>query len=279
VKPPFTYYGGKTALADRIVEALPAHLHYVEPFAGSLAVLLAKPVSPYETANDLSGDIVTFWRVLRDRSEELLRVCSLTPHSRAELELSYLPCRDDEIEQARRVWVRLTQGRTSRLTPTGWRSRAKPAGASVPRYLTGYSERLQAAAQRLANVSLECRPAVEVIERYGGHDGVLIYADPPYLASTRNGTNYAHEMAGPNSHRALADALGDCKAAVVLSGYHSLLYDQLYDGWYVYEISTSTHQGNGGADYNASRTEVLWSNRPFGAKDVLSSAKPHEATS
>ncbi len=76
--PPMAYFGGKTRLAARIVELLPPHEHYVEPFAGSLAVLLAKPLSRMETVNDLDGDIMTFWRVLRDRPEELILIADKT---------------------------------------------------------------------------------------------------------------------------------------------------------------------------------------------------------
>ena len=98
VKPPFAYYGGKTTLAPAIAELLPPHEHYVEPFAGSLAVLLAKRPSRAETVNDLDGDLVTFWRVLRDRPEDFERVCALTPHSRAEYRSGiWRPAR-------RRVW-------------------------------------------------------------------------------------------------------------------------------------------------------------------------------
>ena len=64
MKPPFTYFGGKTSIAPQIAALLPAHEHYVEPFAGSLAVLLAKRPSPMETVNDLDGDIVTRTEVL-----------------------------------------------------------------------------------------------------------------------------------------------------------------------------------------------------------------------
>src|SRR5690625_3140270 len=106
VKPPFAYYGGKMTLAPQIAALLPEHEHYVEPFAGSLAVLLAKKPSKAETVNDLDADLMTFWRVLRDRPGDLERVCTLTPHSRDEFAQAWEDApEDDELEQARRVWV------------------------------------------------------------------------------------------------------------------------------------------------------------------------------
>ncbi len=263
--PPFAYYGGKTTLAPRIADLLPAHRHYVEPFAGSLAVLLAKQPSKLETVNDLDQDLVTFWRVLRERPDELAAVATLTPHARAE----HISARDltvpDDLERARRVWVLLSQGRTGTLRTTGWRFYADPAGTSTPMpgYLQGYVERLPRAAWRLRQVSLECRPALDVIADYGQHAEVCIYADPPYLGSTRS-VGYRHEMTADADHQSLADALRSCRASVVLSGYHSPLYDDLYDGWYRVEMKSGTGQAGG---YEA-RTEVLWSNRPL-AEDHL----------
>src|SRR5581483_5983322 len=102
LKPPFTYFGGKLKLAERIAALLPSHQHYEEPFAGSLAVLLAKSPSPMETVNDLDGRLMSFWRVLRNRPGELERVCALTPHSRTEYLAAYEPA-EDELESARRL--------------------------------------------------------------------------------------------------------------------------------------------------------------------------------
>lgn len=84
MKPPVIYYGAKTRVADQIVRMFPDHAHYIEPYCGSLAVLLAKPPSKMETVNDLDGDLVHFWRMLRNRTAELERACALTPHSLAE---------------------------------------------------------------------------------------------------------------------------------------------------------------------------------------------------
>jgi DNA adenine methylase len=267
MKPPFAYYGGKTTLADRIVGLLPEHSHYVEPFAGSLAVLLAKPRSEMETVNDLDGDLMTFWQVLRDQPDELARVCALTPHARIEHQQAYDREGCDDLERARRVWVLLSQGRGSTLRKTGWRFYRDPAGSSYsfPEYLNAYVDRMLPAAERIAGVSLESRDALEVVRDYGKHPNVLLYCDPPYLASSRNSTNYRHEMAGEQEHRDLADALRDANASVVLSGYASELYEDLYAGWHRAELSAWTGNGirDGATRVDGIRTEVLWSNRPL----------------
>lgn len=266
MKPPAPYFGSKARVADWIVSLLPAHEHYVEPFAGGMSVLLAKRPSRMETVNDLDGELMTFWRVLRDRPTELRRACALTPHSRAELEATWEPA-GDELELARRIWCRLAQGRSGTLRRTGWRHYIDPAGSvtSMPGYLDAYVDRMAAAAERLHGVSLECLPALDLIGKYGAQPKCLLYVDPPYLGTTRPWSNYRVEMAGEGEHRELAAALADCRATVVLSGYHSPLYDELYAGWHRYEHRTMT--GNATAD--KARIEVVWSNRTLAAQDGL----------
>jgi DNA adenine methylase len=252
-----------------IAALLPAHTHYVEPYAGSLAVLLAKPTSAHETVNDLDQALVTFWRVLRERPDELARACALTPHSRVEYDGAVPLDAKDELELARQVFIKLTQGRSGRLKRTGWRHYVDPAGSSVgmPGYLDGYVDRMAPAVERLKNVTLECRPALDIIEKYGREPDVLLYVDPPYLGSTRGWDNsYRHEMRDPEQHRQLAAALHAARAAVVVSGYPSELYDlELYAGWDRHTIAASTGQGGTWAN----RTEVLWSNRPLNLHPTL----------
>lgn len=268
MKPPTPYFGGKGTLAPWIVSLLPEHGHYVEPFAGSLAVLLAKPPSRMETVNDLDQALMVFWRILRDRPADLARACALTPHSRAEFEDAYSETGCDELELARRIWARLTQSRSGTLRRSGWRHYVAPGQyISMPDYLDGYRDRLAPVAERLMRVSLECRPALEVIASYGSRPDVLLYVDPPYVGSTRGwGNNYRVEMKTEAEHRELAAALWDCSAAVVLSGYPSPLYDELYEGWHREQLAASTGNGTVGM---RDRTEVLWSNRPLGLQGVL----------
>ena len=263
LKPPFTYFGGKTILAERIANLLPAHGHYVEPYCGSLAVLLAKRPSGMETINDLDSSVMAFWRVLRERPADLARVCALTPHSLAEFRAAEdVDAPADELEAARRTWIRLTQGRAGTLRNTGWRHFIDPGGSvhGMPVYLDGYVGRMPAVAERLHHVSLECRPALELVEWYGRSPGVLLYVDPPYLRSTRNSGAYRHEMA-EQDHRDLGTALRGVKASVVLSGYASELYDtELYPDWHRATFTSGTGQN---AETWGNRTEVVWCNRPF----------------
>ena len=272
-RPPFPYFGGKQRIAAQIVSLLPPHEHYVEPFCGSLAVLAAKEPSKMETVNDLDGEIMGFWRVLRERPEELVLACALTPHGRAELK-NAREDRDapDDVERARRVWVRLTQGRGGLLGRNGWRHFITPSGSSInlPKYLDAYVDRMGAMADRLHDVSLECRPALDVIAAYGRDPNMLLYLDPPYLGATRaEGTRYQHEMRQELDHEELLTAIQDLPAAVLISGYHSTLYDTALAGWDSVEIKATTQQGNGHGATSFARTEVVWSNRPLYSTDVF----------
>lgn len=272
MKSPVPYFGSKQTIANWIVGLLPDHEHYVEPFAGGLSVLLAKQPARMETVNDLDGELMTFWRVLRDRPTELLRACMLTPHGRAELAATWDPT-EDELELARRIWCRLAQGRSGTLRNTGWRHYIDPAGSStsMPGYLEAYADRLAAAAERLHRVSLEALPALDLINRYGARPNVLLYIDPPYLGTTRGwGNNYRHELKTAEEHRELAAALAGCQATVVLSGYDSPLYLELFDGWHRYEQASMT----GNAKTAKARVEVLWANRPLGDRLDLFSDQP-----
>lgn len=259
-KSPVPYFGGKSWLAPRLAVVLPPHKHYIEVCGGSLAVLLAKRRSRQETVNDLDGHLMTFWRVLRDRPDDLERVCSLTPHSRAERALAQeISSELDELEIARRVFVALTQGRSGSLTRTGWRHDLRPVSTPMPVVLQRYAGRIAQAAKRIRGVSLECRPAVELIEAYGGDRGTLLYVDPPYIVDKgiRRGGEYRVEMRSVKAHRELAEACVRADAAVIVSGYASELYDGVLGDWYRYEIPMLTSQGSG----DGRRVEVVWSNR------------------
>lgn len=200
LRPPFAYFGGKQRIAATIAAMLPEHTHYVEPYAGGLSVLLAKKPSRLETVNDLDGDIVHFWRMLRERPEELARYCALTPHSRAERKAALnRPADLDDLERARRIWICLAQGRTGTLRPTGWRFDAADfAHTSMPRRLDGYVRRMEAVAERIRSVSLECRAGLDMIAAYGKGRRTLMYVDRPISVMSENATTAMRCCLRPN---------------------------------------------------------------------------------
>jgi DNA adenine methylase len=278
VRPPTTYYGGKTRLAGWIASLLPAHRTYVEPFCGSAAVLFAKAPSPTEILNDLDGQVVNFFRVLRDQPAELARALQLTPYARAEYEQQAAGYDDpglDEVERARRWFVRVNQSIShlaGRGRPSGWAAAYNTNGADHAHKFAATADRLAACAERLRRVHLECRPAVEVIAKYAKPAAdAVIYCDPPYLAQVRSpqtkrvASDYAVEYASEAEHRALAQVLHATPATVLLSGYPSLLYEELYGGWWRLERTMQWPTSNVSGGRGAVAVEALWSNRPLAA--------------
>lgn len=263
-RPALRYHGGKFRLAPWILQFFPKHSAYAEPYGGGASVLLLKDRCPAECYNDLDGRVVDFFRVLRDpaKSAELQRRVALTPYSRAELEWSFGEPIDD-IDQAHMLVVRSFMGHGSdsacRTTRTGFRSRLTDGRALPSSEWRTWPESIPVFRDRLAGVLLENDEATRVIDRMDSPT-TLIYCDPPYVHSTRSaltkGTSttngYRHEMTD-DDHRALADRLHRCVSMVVISGYPSPLYRDMYAGW-------ETHQRSHVADRARMRTEVVWLN-------------------
>lgn len=231
LKPILRYPGAKYRLAPWIVSLFPPHDLYLEPFAGSATVLLAKTPSRSETISDLNGRLVNFFRVLRDEPERLVAKLALTPYARAEWMESREPS-DDPLEDARRFAVMIWMSFAGKHgTPSGWRHdmNAARTNGAMPREWAGLPDRIWPVAQRLRQVHIECRPALDMIAAAAA--GSLIYADPPYLPALI-GTDrmYAHTMTN-DEHIALLHALVAHPGPVVLSAYRSDLYDALLPEW------------------------------------------------
>lgn len=274
-RPVLRYHGGKWRIAPWIISHFPAHRVYVEPFGGAASVLMRKPKSFAEVYNDLDGDLVNVFRVLRDPiSAALLRaLLELTPWARAEFDLSYVPCPTEPIEQARRTMVRCAMGHgtsSRRKGRTGFRGKAFRQNQTGSQDWTTWPQQIDAWVERLRAVVIECRPAYEIIAHQDTPE-TLFYVDPPYPLETRNsmrnrgdlGRAYAHEMT-TEDHTALADQLREVRGMVVLSGYACPLYDDdLYHDWFRVDREAW-------ADGGRKRTEVLWLNRA--CFDALESA-------
>lgn len=258
----FGWYGGKFNHLEWLLPLLPQCHHYCEPFGGSAAVLLNRQPSPVETYNDLDGEVVNFFRVLRDKKEELIQAIALTPFSREEFYLAIYGDEDNlsNVERARRFFVRARQARTG-LAQTAtlgrWAnckvtSRAGMSGV-VSRWL-GSVKDLPDIALRLLRVQIENRPALDVIKLYDSLD-TLFYCDPPYLHDTRGDSKaYGFEM-DELEHRELAAVLGKCQGKVAVSGYHCAILDKLYEGWRRYDAPPKHCHS-----IKKLRQEALWMN-------------------
>jgi len=233
------WYGGKFSHLDWLSPLLPKAYHFCEPFGGSAAVLLNREPSPVETYNDIDGDVVTFFKVLRDQPEELIEKLLLTPFSREEFKRAFeLRGRKDlpDVERARLFFIRAEQvriGLAQTSTPGRWAwckltSRRGMSGA-VSRWLNRI-EALWAVAERLRRVQIENRDAVEVIKQYDTPQ-TFFYLDPPYSHETRGDTHaYGYEMSEKN-HEKLSEVLHSIKGKAALSGYLSPFTDKLYNDW------------------------------------------------
>ena len=260
----FGWYGGKYSHLSWLLPLLPDAHHYCEPFGGSAAVLLNRQPSPVETYNDLDGEVVNFFRVLREHKAQLVEAIGLTPFSREEFFIALNTDVDvatlTPLERARRFFVRARQVRTG-LAQTAslgrWAnckntSRAGMGGA-VSRWL-GSVETLPEIAERLLRVQIENRPALEVIALYDS-EATLFYCDPPYPHESRGDTKaYGYELTD-DEHRALASSLKNIKGKAAVSGYRCDLMDEIYKGWRVAEAPTKNCHSS-----KKPRTEALWMN-------------------
>ena len=250
--PPVKYFGGKWSIAPWIIATFPPHECYVEPFAGGASVLLRKPLSTIEVMNDLNNEVVNFFEILRNRPVELVRAIELTPYARAEYELSFEPTAEP-LERARRFYVRNRSsfGAGEGKSRTGFRFQTDNSTRGT-RIVDEWArvDNLLEAALRLKQVIIERDDAFAIMKRYD-RPKTLFYVDPPYVWNTRSSADsYASEL-NDSDHGRLADTLKGLTGMVVLSGYRSALYDELYTGWQRIEREVAT---NG----KSKRVECLW---------------------
>ena len=260
MRAPLKYPGSKWRIAEWIVDHMPEHTIYLEPFFGSGAVLFTKPRSALETVNDIDGDVVNFFRVCRDHPEELARLLYYTPYSRAEMAYIQedhagepLHLTGNCVEDARRFAVRCWQGPGSKLGQrVGWKHDVKQAEGLTANQWCTLPERIAPVAERLRGVQIEQKDALTLIREYKNPQ-TLIYADPPYLKELRGGSIYRHEMGGQDEHERLLQVLVEHPGPVILSGYQSQMYDEMLKDWNRYDTTAR-------AQSNAMRTESIWCN-------------------
>lgn len=258
--PVIRYHGGKFRLAPWILQHMPAHRVYVEPFGGAGSVLMAKPRAYAEVYNDLDGDVVNLFRVLRcpRRRGQLIEQLALTPYARTEFAMAMDPARNT-VERARRTIVRAQMGFGSAGATkgtTGFRIDTDRPSSTAQHQWVAYPAQVAVVGERLQGVLIEQRPAIDVMRAHDGPD-TLHYVDPPYLPSTRcaRGNYYRHEMTA-EEHAELLAAVRELRGMVMVSGYPSEIYTSALSDWRVVAMEARASGQRG----TVKRTEVLWLN-------------------
>jgi DNA adenine methylase len=267
VKPPFGYFGSKNRLALQLCENLPPHNCWVEAFCGSAALTLAKPPAPIEIINDIDNEIVNLFNQLRNNHEELYRQIELTPYASQELSDARIKKNNDsDLERARKFLVQ------SMMAVNGIFGEERGGFSSSDSYSrnnrearvnrwNNLPERLAKVVERLKNVRLENRDAIELLEKYVDRPATLVYLDPPYLGERTNGYNIDANDEG--YHTKLLKMANKASCMIFISGYENKLYEALLSaeyGWHKRTIETSTKGPRGN---NLARTEVVWMNEHF----------------
>lgn len=248
------YVGSKWNMAKWIIQQMPEHNVYLEPYFGSGAVLFNKPASKIETVNDIDGNIVNLFKVIRENPKELAQTIEFTPYSREEYYQSFESLRQDlsDVERARFFLIRCWMARGGKTSDrTGWRHNIDIATINALPDWNCLPGTILEATNRLKKVQIECQDATALIERYNRND-CLIYADPPYVLETRTKRHYAHEM-NDGQHTKLLETLNNHNGFVILSGYDNELYNDLLNGWTKLTKMAQTESAQ-------SKQEVLWLN-------------------
>ena len=262
-RPVLRYHGGKWRLAPWILGFFPPHRIYVEPFGGAASVLLRKPRSYGEVYNDLDGDVVNVFRVLQDPAKAALlaSLITLTAYARDEFKRAYQEPAG-EVDAAHKMLVRSFMGFGSasmtRMHITGFRANSSRSGTIPAQDWANWPYQVQAFTERLRGVVIENKDGLAVMKQHDKPQ-TLHYVDPPYVHATRSslknhngnrGHYYRHDM-DDDGHRRLAAGLHELQGMVVVSGYPSPLYDELYADWPRFERQ---HMADGARR----RTEALW---------------------
>lgn len=248
------YPGSKWSIADWIISFFPKHHSYLESFFGSGAVLFNKPRSNIETVNDLDGNVVNLFEWIKRDPEKLAHEIYYTPYARQVYEDAFVSVPEDSLQQAVNFYIRLNMGHGFRTNgeKVGWKNDVQGRERSyASQDWCNLPDKIMQAAERLRGVQIENRPAVELIERFN-YTNVLIYADPPYVLSTRHGKQYRYEL-DDKGQNDLLDVLLSHKGPVLLSGYDNDLYNDRLKGWHREETTCYTQ-------VCSKKKEILWMN-------------------
>ena len=236
MKTPITYYGGKQTLLKYLLPLIPQHRMYCEPFFGGGAVFFAKRKSDVEVINDINGEVINFYKVIKTKFSELQKEIQSTLHSRElykkAMEIYKNPEKYSDVKRAWALWTATNQGFAGMIGSWGFgKDDSKEAALANKRdaFTKDYE-------QRLTKVQVESNNAIKVINRCDDKE-TFIYADPPYIGSDQG----HYKGYSESDYRELLDTLAKVKGKFLLSSYPSKIltsYINKYK-WRVQKITKS----------------------------------------
>lgn len=246
------WVGGKSRLAGDIVKLFPAHKTYVEVFGGAGWVLFKKPQesSKVEVYNDINGDLVNLFRVVKHRPAELVEALNLVLYSREtyyrflkEIDVHV----DDEVQRAARFFY-LVKNSFGSNPVSGWGyGKARKAGTIVD---FSFLKEIQ---ERLKSVYIDNRSFEKVISAFDSKD-TLFYLDPPYWIDGEK--FYKHEFS-QEDHERLRAILGKIKGQFVLSYNDKSEVLRLYRGFKIQTTSPIHYSMNNKREKIRRKSELI----------------------
>lgn len=242
------YLGGKRLLTKTILNLLPEHRLYCEPFAGSATILLAKQPSPCEVLNDLNGELINLFRIVQNHPEEFLKCMRWNLRSRAEFarlkEAQPGPLTD--IHRAVRFYYLLRTGYGGKLPEASCHFAGRLDGSSRPFLGARAEQTLFEVHLRLENVVVEQLPYGECLRRYDGLDS-LFYLDPPYWGFE---DLYGKGIFGREDFQGLAAQLQSLKGRFLMSLNDLPEVREIFKDHHLREVTTTYTAGTGGPGGN-----------------------------
>jgi DNA adenine methylase len=251
------WFGGKRTMAPIIIQELGPHAAYWEPFCGSMAVLFGKEPATMETVNDLHGDLVNLARVVQSDElapalfSRLVRTACAEPVHRLAAERyrarGYVPSGEPDVDRAADYFLCSWLGRngvagTSSYNQGFCRRFTKNGGHAAKRFASAVDS-IPDWWDRLRHVTILNDDAFDLLPRIEDADGIVIYADPPYLVK---GAKYIYDFKDACHERLAAELARFSKTRVIVSYYDDPRLQALYPGWTMVAVEATKSLVNQG---------------------------------
>ncbi len=235
LRPPFKIHGGKAYLCQWIIRHFPdgyEEMSYIEPFGGAASVLLNKRPSQSETYNDLHKPTANIFRSLVNHSAEVVeRIQQIEYCEKSFKDAGEVPFQFDTVDSAVAELVLRRMSRGGMKKHFSWSKRLRGGRPGDLNAWETFKSLLPLICNRLQKVTVECKRALELIEKNKQNANVLFYLDPPYVKRTRTAKSvYDCEM-DDAEHQVMGKLAGEAKGKVLVSGYDCPLYRQMFKGW------------------------------------------------